>query len=85
MIGTPSPPSTLGRFEDLQYTRRPGLEMRRIPAIERSRFGPYLRSIVALADLLSASATVHPAMNLLLEDLGDVGLDLAVRHRDRVG
>jgi hypothetical protein len=37
----PRPPSTLGSPVDFAYTRRPGLEIRRMPAIERSRFWPY--------------------------------------------
>ena len=41
----PRPPSTLGSPVDFAYTRRPGLEMRRTPAIERSRFWPYFRVI----------------------------------------
>src|SRR3712207_6855730 len=45
-IATPRPPSTLGRLVDLAYTRRPGLDTRRTPASERSRFGPYFSSIV---------------------------------------
>src|SRR5439155_1304771 len=42
MIATPRPPSTRGRPVDLAYTRRPGLETRRRPAMLRSRLGPYL-------------------------------------------
>ncbi len=37
MIATPRPPSTLGRPVLFAYTRRPGLLMRRTPAMERSR------------------------------------------------
>ena len=33
MIATPRPPSTLGRLSDLAYTRRPGLDTRRRPAM----------------------------------------------------
>src|SRR6476659_115649 len=42
MIATPRPPSTLGSAVCLAYTRRPGLLIRRTPAIERSRLRPYL-------------------------------------------
>src|SRR5436189_1723614 len=41
-IATPSPPSTRGRLVDFAYTRRPGLDTRRRPAMLRSRLGPYL-------------------------------------------
>src|SRR5512143_2764874 len=35
MIATPRPPSTRGRLVDLAYTRRPGLDTRRRPAMLR--------------------------------------------------
>src|SRR3954447_9392718 len=60
-IATPSPPRTRGRLVDLAYTRRPGLLIRRMPAIERSRFGPNLRFTVRVLPT-SASATAHDAM-----------------------
>src|SRR3954465_12555973 len=44
MIATPRPPSTRGRLVDFAYTRRPGLDTRRRPAMLRSRLGPYLSS-----------------------------------------
>src|SRR5690349_13643070 len=61
MIATPRPPSTFGRLVDLAYTRRPGLDTRRTPAMERSRLGPYLRLMVSVLPT-SASSTVQPAM-----------------------
>src|SRR6188768_2389170 len=61
MIATPRPPSTFGRLVDLAYTRRPGLDTRRTPAMERSRLGPYLRLTVSVLPT-SASSTVQPAM-----------------------
>src|SRR6478609_8196530 len=41
MIATPRPPRTRGRLVDFAYTRRPGLDTRRRPAMLRSRLGPY--------------------------------------------
>src|ERR1700738_1015019 len=41
MIATPTPPSTRGRVVVLGDTRRPALEIRRRPAMLRSRLGPY--------------------------------------------
>src|SRR3954462_15129957 len=41
MIATPRPPRTRGRLVDFAYTRRPGLDTRRKPAMLRSRLGPY--------------------------------------------
>src|SRR6476619_5356818 len=61
MIATPRPPSTFGRLVDLAYTRRPGLDTRRTPAMERSRLGPYLRLMVSVLPT-SASSTAQPAM-----------------------
>src|SRR5699024_5688073 len=43
-MAMPSPPRTFGRFVDFAYTRSPGFDTRRRPAIERSRLGPNLRS-----------------------------------------
>ncbi|CNM77515.1 Uncharacterised protein [Mycobacterium tuberculosis] len=42
MIATPRPPRTRGRLVDFAYTRSPGLDTRRKPAMLRSRLGPYL-------------------------------------------
>src|SRR3954453_10656322 len=61
MIATPRPPRTFGRLVDLAYTRRPGLDTRRTPAMERSRLGPRLRLTVSVLPT-SASSTVKPAM-----------------------
>src|SRR6202000_630937 len=46
MIATPKPPSTRGKPVDLAYTRNPGLDTRRRPAMLRSRLGPYLSCTV---------------------------------------
>src|SRR5690349_14509386 len=65
MIATPSPPRTLGRELLLAYTRRPGLETRRTPAMLRSRLGPYLRSTTSslrTEPSFSTSSTRQPAM-----------------------
>ena len=40
-MATPRPPRTLGSSVDFAYTRRPGFDTRLMPAIERSRLGPY--------------------------------------------
>ena len=40
-MATPRPPRTVGISVDFAYTRRPGFETRLMPAIDRSRFGPY--------------------------------------------
>ena len=61
MIATPRPPSTFGRLVDFAYTRRPGFEMRLMPAIERSRFGPNFSSRTRFLPT-SASSTFQPVM-----------------------
>ncbi len=59
MIATPRPPSTFGRLVDFAYTRRPGLEIRLMPAMERSRFGPNFSSRTRFLPT-SASSTFQP-------------------------
>ncbi|CAM5586524.1 hypothetical protein SCALM49S_06691 [Streptomyces californicus] len=61
MIATPRPPRTFGRLVDFAYTRRPGFEMRLMPAIERSRFGPNFSSRTRFLPT-SASSTFQPVM-----------------------
>jgi hypothetical protein len=46
MIATPRPPRTFGKLVDFAYTRSPGLDTRRRPAMLRSRFGPYFSSTI---------------------------------------
>jgi hypothetical protein len=48
MMATPSPPSTRGIPVDFAYTRKPGFETRRTPAMLRSRLGPYFRFSVRM-------------------------------------
>ena len=87
MMAMPRPPSTLGKPVDLAYTRRPGLEIRRTPAMERSRFWPYFRLIdKVLPTWPSAGSFTVVARDVALvgQDLGDTHLDLAVRHGGRV-
>src|SRR5437764_366225 len=74
MIATPRPPRTFGRPVLLAYTRRPGLLIRRTPAIERSRLRPYLSSISRVLPRtlnfgVFAALTLSPvfAMSVLLE------------------
>ena len=64
MIAIPRPPSTFGSAVDFAYTRRPGLEIRRTPAIDRSRFCPYLSVIVSVLPTCpsGASFTSYEAM-----------------------
>jgi hypothetical protein len=64
MIAMPRPPSTLGSAFDFAYTRRPGLEIRRTPAMDRSRFCPYLRVIdkVLPTSPSAGSLTAYEAM-----------------------
>ena len=64
MIAMPRPPSTLGRSVDFAYTRRPGLEIRRTPASERSRFCPYFSVIdkVLPTSPSAGSSTAYQAM-----------------------
>src|SRR6478752_4746791 len=61
MIATPRPPSTFGRLVDFAYTRRPGFEIRLMPAMERSRFGPNFSSRTRFLPT-SASSTFQPVM-----------------------
>src|SRR5262245_29993699 len=60
-IAIPRPPSTRGTSALDLYTRRPGLEMRRMPEIVRSRFGPYL-SWMVMARSLPSPSTDEPVM-----------------------
>src|ERR1039457_2796259 len=61
MMAMPRPPSTRGRLSFFAYTRRPGLDTRLSPAIERSRVGPNLSETTRFLPT-SASSTFHPAM-----------------------
>lgn len=84
MIATPRPPRTFGRLVDFAYTRRPGFEIRLMPH-DRALA---VRAELQLEDEVLADLGVLdlPAGDeaLLLEDLRDVRLDLAVRHHDVV-
>lgn len=60
MIATPRPPSTRGRLVDFAYTRRPGLDTRRNPAMLRSRLGPYLSWITS--DLPTRASSVRKSL-----------------------
>src|SRR5215217_428883 len=64
MIAIPRPPSTFGKAVDLAYTRSPGFEIRRTPAIERSRFWPYFSVIDKVLPTWpsTGSLTAYPAM-----------------------
>src|SRR6476620_4190087 len=63
MIATPRPPSTLGSAVCLAYTRRPGLLIRRTPAMERSRCRPYFSWISSVLPTTSSwSATSKEVM-----------------------
>src|SRR5215467_2005645 len=63
MIATPRPPSTRGSSGAFAYTRRPGLETRRMPARLRSRVGPYFSSTTRVLPTVSStgSSTVQAA------------------------
>src|SRR6186997_84481 len=50
--------------------------MRLMPAMDRSRFGPYLRSSTRFLPTSPSAGS----LTLQLEDLRDVGLELGVRH-----
>ena len=60
-MATPRPPRTRGISVDFAYTRRPGFETRLIPAIERSRLGPYLRSSVRVLPTRASSIFQPPS------------------------
>jgi len=49
-------PSTLGNEVDLAYTRNPGLDTRRSPAMLRSRFGPNFSSTTSDFPTCASSA-----------------------------
>jgi len=61
MIAMPSPPSTRGRLSFFAYTRRPGLDTRLSPAMERYLAGPYF-SVTTRFLPTSASVTSKPPM-----------------------
>ena len=78
MIATPRPPSTRGRLSLRAYTRSPGLDTRLSPAIERSRVGPNLSEITRFLPTSASCDLPAGDVALLLEDLGDVDLDLGM-------
>jgi hypothetical protein len=61
MMATPRPPSTFGRLVDFAYTRRPGFDTRRTPAMLRSRLRPYFRSTTSERPT-SACSVLNEAM-----------------------
>ena len=82
-MAMPSPPSTRGKLSFFAYTRKPGLDTRRFPGSRALLAGPCRRDHQVLADLGVADLEAADVA-LLLKDLGEVRLDLGVRHAHRV-
>src|SRR5215217_8059351 len=60
MIATPRPPRTRGRLVDFAYTRSPGLDTRRRPAMLRSQLGPYFSCTTS--DLPTRASSVRKSL-----------------------
>src|SRR5918994_1747225 len=59
----PRPPSTRGTSVALEYTRRPGLDTRRMPEMVRARSGLYFMAMTStLPGLPGFSSTLKPSM-----------------------